>query len=292
MQYRQLQTLCGKGNGPGQFGASLHDLAVDSADHLYAVGDQEVKVLSPDGKLLRRWSTAKPGFAVAVAGDGAVYVGEAGQLEIFGNTGRLVSTWRDDELLGRVTAIGFVKGNVIVGDAKDRCLRVYGKQGKFLRNIGKNTRRKGFLIPNGTVDFGVDADGIIHVANPGKHRVERYTVEDELVGRIGRFHGLDPAGFSGCCNPTNVAVAGRSRIYVTEKADPRAKVYDFEGNLLAVIADEVFDPNCKNMAIAVDSRGRVYVADTVKLQIFVFEPAGERSGSEPAIPAMEGAERS
>jgi sugar lactone lactonase YvrE len=117
----------------------------------------------------------------------------------------------------------------------------------------------------------VDADGIIHAANPGKHRVERYTPEDHLLGHIGRFDGLDPSGFSGCCNPTNVTVAGRERIYVTEKAGPRAKVYDFQGKLLSVIATVVFDPNCKNMDIAVDTRGRVYVADTVRLEILAFE---------------------
>jgi len=39
-----------------------------------------------------------------------------------------------------------------------------------------------------------------------------------------------------------------------------------------VIAADVFDANCKNMSIAVDARGRVYVADTVKLAILVFEP--------------------
>jgi len=120
------------------------------------------------------------------------------------------------------------------------------------------------------LDFAVDAHGIIHVANPGKHRVERYTPGGELLGHIGSFHGTDPAGFGGCCNPTNVAVS--ERLYVTEKAGPRAKVYDFSGELQAVIAADVFDPNCKNMSMAVDHRGRVYVADTVKLAIFVFEP--------------------
>jgi hypothetical protein len=91
-----------------------------------------------------------------------------------------------------------------------------------------------------------------------------------LLGHIGRFHGTDPAGFGGCCNPTNVAV--RDRIYVTEKAGPRAKVYDFDGTLQAVIASAPFDPNCKNMSVAVDGRGVVYVADTVKLAIFAFRP--------------------
>ena len=93
-----------------------------------------------------------------------------------------------------------------------------------------------------------------------------------MLGHIGRFGGQDLAGFSGCCNPTNVAVVGTDRIYVTEKANPRAKVYDRDGNLLAIIADDGFDLTCKNMDIAVDSRGCVHVADTTRLTIRVFAP--------------------
>lgn len=271
MPYQKVQVIGGKGDGPGRFARTLRSITVDGWNRLYAVGDAEVKVFDPDGRLRRRWPTAKPGYAVAVAADGAVYVGQAGQVEIFDPEGRLANTWSDAERLGRVTAIGFLHGAVLVGDAKDRAIRRYEAGGKFLNNIGKNNRMQGFLIPNGIVDFSVDAGGIIHAANPGKHRVERYTPEDQLLGHFGRFDGLDPAGFSGCCNPTNVTVAGRDRIYVTEKADPRAKVYDFQGKLLAVIATDVFDPNCKNMDIAVDARGRVYVTDTVRLEILAFE---------------------
>jgi len=279
MQYSQVQLLGGKGTGADQFAGALRGLAVDRQDHVYAVGDQELKVFAGAGRLQRRWVTSKPGYAVATANDGLVYVGQAGQVEIYDGAGRLSNTWRDAERLGLVTAVGFARGTVLLADATDRCIRRYDKSGKFLNNIGKDNRTKGFLIPNGVVDFDVDAEGIIHAANPGKHRVERYTPEGELLGHFGRFDGRDPSGFSGCCNPTNVAVADDSRIFVTEKAGPRAKVYDAGGKLIAVIATDVFDPNCKNMDIAVDSRGLVYVADTVKLQIFVFEaPQVQRAG--------------
>ena len=66
--------------------------------------------------------------------------------------------------------------------------------------------------------------------------------------------------------------AQRHKWIVSEKAGPRVKVYDPEGNLLAVVADDVFDPGAKNMDLAIDSRGRLYVADTVTLEICVFEP--------------------
>ncbi len=270
MQFRQTAIIGGKGPGPGQFSTSLRGIAVDAHGNLYVANDSQITQFDTSGRLKRRWSTAQPVQSVAVAPDGAVYAGEIRQIEIFDGAGKLVNTWRDDALLGRVTAIGFVHGTVLAGDAVGRAIRRFDHRGKFLNNIGRDNPLNGLLIPNGVVDFGVDADGIVHVANPGKHRVEGYTPDGKLLGHIGHFHGTDPAGFGGCCNPTNVAV--RDRIYVTEKAGPRAKVYSFGGELEAVIASDVFDANCKNMSIAVDSRARVYVADTVRLAIFVFEP--------------------
>ena len=271
--YRLVRALAGKGSRPAEFAATLHGIAVDRNGAVYAAGDSEVKLFDPAGPLQRRWPTTRPGLCVAVAPDGTVWVGELGQIEIFDPAGKLVNTWRDENLLGRVTAIGFSAGSVFAGDAADRAIRGFDYSGKFRIHIGKDNPTNGLLIPNGVVDFDVDAAGVVFAANPGKHRVERYSAAGELLGRIGRFSGPDPTGFSGCCNPTNVAVVKDRGIFVTEKAGPRAKFYDFSGKLLATIDGDFFDPMCKNMDIAVDGRGRVSVVDTVKLQVLIFEPA-------------------
>jgi len=270
MQYRHTQSISGKGAAPDKFTATLRGITVDDHGQLYAAGDTEIKVFDAGGALKKRWPASRPVHSVAVASDGMVYAGEIGQIELFDQSGKLVNTWRDEKLLGRVTAIGFTKDSVLVGDAADRAIRRFDRAGKFINNIGKDNRVNGLLIPNGVVDFAVDPHDIIHATNPGKHRIERHTPEGKLLGYIGRFDGIDPAGFTGCCNPTNVAIGGQ--IFTTEKAGPRVKAYDFAGNLLAVIATDLFDANCKNMSIAVDARGRVYVVDTVRLAIHVFEP--------------------
>jgi hypothetical protein len=271
MQYRQIQAIGGKGGGFPGLADALRGLAVDSEGAIYAAENSEIKVFDSAGALKRRWPTARPALSVAWADDGTIYAGEVGQIEIFDRGGKPIRTWRDERLLGLVTQIGFVPDGILAGDAADRAIRHFDKKGEFRNNIGKNNPVNGLLIPNGVVAFGVDAQGTVHAANPGKHRVERYNAAGELLGHIGRFDGIDPTGFGGCCNPTNVAV--RDAIYVTEKAGPRAKVYDWTGKLLAVIATgKVFDANCKNMSIATGPEGRVYVADTVKCAIFVFEP--------------------
>lgn len=270
MQYSQVRVLAGKGAEDDKFKEALRAVAVDQRGFLYAAGDSEIKVFDDAGRLRRRFSTRKPALAVAVSPDGRVFAGLDGQLEIFDTEGRRTSALSLPRL-GLVTAIGFTKGHFLLGDARGRVIRRFDETAAHRNDIGNDNRTKGLLIPNGVVSFGVDEKGILHVANPGKHRVERYTPQGELLGHFGRFDGHDPEGFTGCCNPTNVAVSG-SRIFVTEKAGPRAKVYDFAGKLVAVIAADVFDSNCKNMSIAAGPRGRVYVADTVKLQIFAFEP--------------------
>ena len=273
MQYRRIQVVGGKGATPDRFTAGLRGIAVDGHGRIYAAADSEIKVFDAAGLLKQHWATSRPALSVAVAGDGSVYAGQAGQIEIFDAGGKRAGSWRDEKMLGRVTAMDFVNGWVLAGDAAGRAIRRFDRSGKFLNSIGKDNAVNGLLIPNGVVDFGVDSQGVIHAANPGKHRVERYTPAGELLGHIGRFNQLDPAGFPGCCNPTNVAV--RDRIYVTEKAGPRVKAYDFAGRLLAVIAADGFDPNSKNMSVAADAHGRVYVADTVKLEIHVFAPMKE-----------------
>jgi sugar lactone lactonase YvrE len=272
VEHRLTRRIGGKGPAPHQFAGALRGVAVGGEGSLYAVGDSTVKVFDAEGRFLRQWTTSAPGECVAVDESERAWVGQKGQVEIFSPEGQRVDTWRDPGRLGLVTAIGFGAGDVFLADATARWIRRYSSEGSLLNNIGDRHRKGGFHIPNGVVDFAVDDAGVVHVANPGMHRVERYAPDGTLLGRFGHFDGQDPAGFPGCCNPTNLVVDEEGRVFVSEKAGPRVKVYDPEGNLLAVVADDVFDPAAKNMDLAIDSRGRLYVADTATLAICAFEP--------------------
>ncbi len=273
MQYRHLRMIGGKGTASGQFTDSINGIALDQAGLVYAVGDSQVKVFRATGDLVRKWKTERPGYCVTVHND-VVYVGESEQIEKFSLDGSRIAVWQDADRLSVVTSIGFVGEFVLVGDANDRCIRRFDKDGKWLGDIGKDNNTKGFLIPNGYMDFSVDSEGVIHAVNSAKHRVERYSVEGKLLGYWGKFGTRRPENFPGCCNPTNIALTATGQIVVTEKADPRLKLYDAEGNLLALVGSEAFDSQCKNMAVATDSENRAYVVDTARLEIHVFELEG------------------
>jgi hypothetical protein len=269
MQYRHILTI------DSGFTDALRGLATDARGHLYAAGDYGIRAFDPAGAPTHAWTTTRPALSIAISPSGAVLAGEPRQIEFFSPAGKPLDCWQDEKTLGFVTAIGFSGPDVLVADWYGRAVRRLDRSGKLLNTIGANNPVNGFLVCNGVLDFDVDSAGVIHVANPGKHRVERYTPSGELLGHIGRFDAINPAGFGGCCNPTNIAVG--THVYVTEKAGPRAKAYDFAGNLVGIIASDIFDPNCKNMSIEVDQNGCVYVSDTVKLTINVFEPEDNRA---------------
>jgi sugar lactone lactonase YvrE len=274
LAYRLARRLGGRGTASSPFRQTLRGVAV-RGDRIHAAGDSAVRVLSLGGEALSGWTTAMPAECVAVDGEGRTWVGGWQRVEVHDPSGALLSTWRDPGRLGLVTAIGFGGGgDVFLGDATARWVRRYDAGGRWRNDIGSQHRKGGFHIPNGAVDFDVDGEGVLHVANPGMHRVERYRADGTLLGHFGRFDGRDPAGFPGCCNPTNVAVDGRGRVVVSEKAGPRVKVYDPSGALLGVVSDTAFDAGAKNMDLAVDASGRIFVADTARLEVLVFEPTG------------------
>src|SRR5512141_145692 len=137
MQYRQARAMAGRGFAPDQFTTSLCGLWVDRHDRLYAAGDAKIKVFDSDGALLHHWSTSRPAISVAVAPNGHVFVGQAGQIEMFDpGSGRLLGAWSDSALLGNVTAIGFYRDSVLAADSKDRAIRHYDTAGKLRNQIG------------------------------------------------------------------------------------------------------------------------------------------------------------
>ncbi len=128
------------------------------------------------------------------------------------------------------------------------------------------------MLPNGVLDLAIAADQqAVLVAHPQKHRVERYSLEGELIDKFGHFGMEHPADFGGCCNPTNIAAMADGLIAVSEKAPPRVKVYTSDGEYVAQSAEGVFDANTKNIDLAADNRGRLYATEPRLCTIEVFE---------------------
>jgi hypothetical protein len=257
-------------------------IALDAQDHLYAAGAEGVKLWTADGKLLREWKTAGPATCIALGGDGNVYVGHQTRIEVFGREGAPLRAWgkegRERGELNWVTGLAVFETNVLAADAGNRCIHRFDTTGDFIADIGKRDPEaglEGIICPSPYCGLAVDRTGVIYVTNPGMTRVERYSLDGKLLGFWGEG-GTQPQQFSGCCNPTSVALLGNGHIVTVEKITPRVKVYDAQGKMLAFIGPEFFTKEAAGLALAVDSAGRLFIMDPGDGKVRVFQQTKER----------------
>jgi hypothetical protein len=182
-----------------------------------------------------------------------------------------------------LTAVAVAEKDVFVADAGNRVVLRYDLAGKLLGRIGKKDPDKhilGFIVPSPYLDLGVGADGLLWVVNPGRHRLEAYTADGDIQNYWGE-ESLGVKGFCGCCNPIHFARLPDGRFVTSEKGLPRVKVYSAKGDFEGVVAGpELFPKQIENphtagpsgvcMDLAVDSAGRVLLADAFSREVRVF----------------------
>jgi hypothetical protein len=265
-----------------RFRRSLTGIAIGSSDKIFALGDAEVRVFGPDGTELRSWRAPEGATCIAVAGDDRVYLGVAGRVQVFSGAGVHSKDFEAGAAGQRaeITSIKVLPKEILVADAAVRYIHRFDTAGKRIGAIGDRTQTRGFMLPNRFLDIDVDSRGTVIATDSGRHRVSLWTLDGAPVRNFGKFGMWNPEDFVGCCNPVNLAFAPGGGIVTAEKVVPRVKVYDAEGKLLSVIRPEHFDPKCSHLHLAADSKGRILVADPVRLEVKVFSVVEKPGGRE------------
>ena len=256
----------------------LKGIAIDDQDRIYVAGADGVRVLSPEGKPLTGWRTPEAARCVATDSEGNVYVGLRTKVEKYDGNGKRLASWgkagKGRGEFGVVTAIVLSGVNVFVADAGNRCVHRFDVTGDFIDEIGKRDLEAGVLgliCPSPYLGCAVGEGGVLHVTNPGRLRVEQYRLNGELIGFWGEA-GMEAEQFAGCCNPISIAMMADGSAVTAEKGIPRVKVYGGDGKMLAHMGPEFFSPGIAGLDVAVDSKGRVYVADPGDGNVRVFAP--------------------
>jgi DNA-binding beta-propeller fold protein YncE len=160
-------------------------------------------------------------------------------------------------------------GNVYVVDASPKLVKVYSRNGKFLRT----------LMQPGDVDrpasVTVDPDGerfyVVDIGGPlsENHRVRVYNAKsgDHLFDFGTR--GSGPGSFN---LPRDVAVAPNGNLYVVDGGNFRIQIFDHDGKFLRTFGTigKQLGNFGRPKEIAIDRDGNVYVIDTAfgNFQIF------------------------
>jgi len=250
---------------------------------IYVVGDKLVRVFGNDGSpkdqdTINLLSEAE---CVAVGPDGAVYVGLRDGVEVCKSRNR-IEFWQSLGERAFITCIAVAGDDVFVADAGNRVILRCDKTGKVLGRIGQKDDSRnipGLVVPSHHLDVAMAPDGLLRVNNPGRRRIEAYTVDGDLELWWGKS-SAEPDGFPGCCNPTDIAILDDGRVVASDKGLPRVKLYAFDGTFLGLVAGpetfaEAFVKGAggdfAGLDLAVDGE-RVLVLDAATGTIRIFVP--------------------
>ena len=235
------------------------------ADRLYVAVANEVMVFDYYGKLLHRFPCGEVVRDMAVGPEG-VFVLYPSRIEVRTPEGKLLGEWEACSDLSNYCSLALAPGSVFVSDMAGRNICKYTAGGVFERFIAGPDA---FVIPSLSFDVAY-AKGRLYCSNPGRHQVERYTLEGEYAGAFGR-RGSAPGSFGGCCNPVHLAYTEGGEIITSEKGNPRISCYGSDGTFRSLLLDSA-SLGGGHAAYDVKVRDdRLFVAGQAKVSVFRYD---------------------
>lgn len=134
----------------------------------------------------------------------------------------------------------------------------------------------------GQLDVQANDNGI-YVAENTRHRVRGYSREGRQLLEFGSRERDRPEGFSGCCNPMNVAFGDDGSVYTAESGIGRIKRFSADGSFIELVGQVELVPGCKKVAISVSPKGdQVYMLDITRGHIVMMTRNASRAAELPA----------
>lgn len=162
------------------------------------------------------------------------------------------------------------QGRVYVADAGNGRVQVFSAQGDFI--AAWTTAAEPLQEP---FDVAVAPDGRVYVLDVARQVIARFSPE----GAFEKEFGADLAMYG----PRGLGVDLAGNIYVADTGGSRILKLSPEGELLAVLAGFGAGPGQVNQPTdaAVDSLGRIYIADVLNMRLQVLDSAGGYLGEWP-----------
>jgi hypothetical protein len=262
-------------------------IGVGTDERLYVAGDRAIRIFDKHGQVLRSVPLDAEVCALHAAQDGRVYVAFDDRIATFDAEGAPIDPGTPLGDKTYLTSVACQDGIVFAADAGNREVIRYTLSDKKTARFGRKqpAEEGGFIVPSPYFDVQVAPDGLLRVANTGRHRIEAYTFDGQLEEAWGNA-SMAVEGFCGCCNPSHFTLLPDGRFVTSEKGLNRIKVYDEHGRFQGVVAGPdqlVTDPALAQRAcedcrigfafdVACDAQGRILALDPCTQSIRIFAP--------------------
>lgn len=258
---------------------------------LLVAGDHSVKLLNTSGVLQSEIKLEQAPHCLHVPGPDELFVGFGNYFKVYDFSGKpkLRSPW-----LGQGTflsAIGVRDQMVYLADAGGREVLICDRRsGAITGRFGKKDEPPGcpgFVVPSPYFDLAVGRDRL-HIANPGRLRVETYTFDGQFESSWGE-PGMVIDRFCGCCNPVYIARTPEGRFITSEKGLARVNIYCADGSFAGAVAGPEVLVDDKQLArractdcrlgagfdVGCDEKGRIAVLDPFRKTVRMFVPLAQ-----------------
>jgi hypothetical protein len=248
------------GNGP------LKAVTVSKDGKLFLGGDAWVACFDENMKLLWNVVTPKPVTSLAVSGD-TLFASTVETILLISFKGVIKDEWGPYEDNSIITSTSANNSFVAYADAGNKIVIILNKKGELKTIIGKSGEP--FIVPSPYFDVALDQDNTLFVANTGNRRIEKRTLNGELINFFG-LPGTAPEAYSGCCNPAHFVLT-KDGFITAEKGINRIKVITNEGKFVEFVSSEnKFTPSIPLDLATVDGN-IIFAANPADGKIYVFK---------------------
>lgn len=287
------------GTAEGEFSACV-GVAIGRDDEIYTAEfrNERVQRFTTDGRFLAAFPVQPHAGGLAVDRDGLVYVAHwnSNKVAVYSPSGKLLREWGGNgtgdgefQLPGSV-AIG-PDGLIYVPDQGNSRIQKFTPEGKFVGKWGSLGREPGQFgggqSPGGRFAgpqfVAFDDAGNVYTTDAALDRVQKFTADGELLAVWGN-ESPEPGGFGPppkdkngtpiMGGPIGICVDRHQRVWVSA-TNNRVQQFTGDGKYLRGIGGAGTEPGQFHLphAIALDSRGCLYVADTMNWRIQKFDAA-------------------
>jgi hypothetical protein len=265
----------------------------------------EIRVYSPDGKLVKSLPLPVNPGAICVSKDGSIFVGGGGRVLKLDQEGKIlasadspvakapVSLGKDmqdmlkesgrqteaqkasyikmlEQRRGEITGMAVTKEDVFLAcpAPDDFTYRVYRLDHNLANSKLVVEKLRGCC---GQMDIQA-VDDKLWIPHNARHRVECRDRDGKEISQFGKAGRVKPDQFGGCCEPKNLRFTSAGEILAAESGPPTCiKRFSKDGKFLGVVAVLESDGNCVRVSVDVSADGkRFYLLDTAKDAIRVF----------------------
>jgi len=286
------------GTGPGEFSANV-GLAIGKDDEIYTCEfrNHRIQRFTPDGKFLGMFPVEPHAGGIAVDANGNVYVGiwNDNKVAAYSPTSKLLREWgRKGTGDGEFQLPGSVSlgpdGLLYVPDQGNSRVQKFTTDGKFVGKWGQHGKEPGQFGGNqspggrfaGPQFVAFDSAGNVYTTDADLKRVQKFTPEGKLLGHWGSG-GAEPGGFgplplqrngkmATMGGPIGICVDRENRVWVSA-TNSRVQQFTNDGKYLRGIGVLGTKPGQFHVphALALDSRGFLYVSDTMNGRVQKFD---------------------